>query len=67
MIDARAVNGRLELVVSDDGPGFAAVAGPSEGHFGLLLMRERAQAVGAELVVDSAPGRGTRVALSLPA
>jgi signal transduction histidine kinase len=67
VIDARAVDGRLELVVTDDGPGFAAVAGPSEGHFGLLLMRERARAVGAELVVDSTPGRGTRVALSLPA
>jgi len=66
VIDARAVDGRLELVVSDDGPGFTAVAGPSEGHFGLLLMRERAQVVGAELVVDSTPGRGTRVALRLP-
>jgi two-component system nitrate/nitrite sensor histidine kinase NarX len=67
VIEACAVDGRLELVVSDDGPGFAAVAGPSEGHFGLLLMRERAQAVGAELVVDSTPGHGTRVALTLPA
>jgi signal transduction histidine kinase len=67
VIEARAVDGRLELVVCDDGPGFAAVAGPSEGHFGLLLMRERAQVVGAELVVDSTPGHGTRVALSLPA
>ena len=67
LIEARASNGRLELVVSDDGPGFASDAGPSEGHFGLLLMRERAQAVGAELEVDSTPGRGTRVALSLPA
>ncbi len=66
VLEARAANGRLALVVSDDGPGFASVAGPSEGHFGLLLMRERAQAVGAELAVDSTPGRGTRVALSLP-
>jgi signal transduction histidine kinase len=67
VIDARAADGRLELVVSDDGPGFAAAGGPSEGHFGLLLMRERAHAVGAELVVDSTPGQGTRVALSLSA
>ena len=62
---ARATDARLQVVVSDDGPGFAAVAGPSEGHFGLVLMRERAQAVGAQLVVESAPGRGTRVELSL--
>ena len=67
VLEARAADGRLRLVVSDDGPGFASVAGPSEGHFGLLLMRERAQSVGAELVVDSTPGRGTRVALSVPA
>jgi signal transduction histidine kinase len=67
VIEAHAADGRLVLVVSDDGPGFAAVAGPSEGHFGLLLMRERAQVVGADLTVDSAPGRGTRVVLDLPA
>jgi two-component system nitrate/nitrite sensor histidine kinase NarX len=66
VIEARALEGRLELMVTDDGPGFATAPGASEGHFGLLLMRERAEAVGAELVVDSTPGHGTRVALSLP-
>jgi signal transduction histidine kinase len=66
VLEARAVRGRLALVVSDDGRGFAATAVASEGHFGLLLMRERAQAVGAGLVVDSVLGRGTRVALDLP-
>jgi two-component system nitrate/nitrite sensor histidine kinase NarX len=66
VIEARAHDGRLELVVTDDGPGFTSPAGPSEGHFGLVLMRERAQAVGAELTVESTPGRGTRVALRLP-
>jgi signal transduction histidine kinase len=66
VIEAHAAAGRLELVVSDDGPGFARAAGPDEGHFGIVLMRERARAAGAELVVDSTPGRGTRVALSLP-
>ena len=66
VIEARAADGRLQVAVTDDGHGFDAAAGPSEGHFGLLLMRERARAAGAELVVDSAPGRGTRVALDLP-
>ena len=66
VLEARAVDGRLQLVVTDDGPGFSSAEGPSEGHFGLLLMRERALAAGAELVVDSAPGRGTRVALDMP-
>ncbi len=67
VLEARAGDGRLDVVVTDDGPGFAAPDGPPEGHFGLLLMRERAQAAGAELTVSSTPGRGTRVALRLPA
>jgi signal transduction histidine kinase len=66
VIEAHSAAGRLELVVCDDGPGFAVAAGADEGHFGLVLMRERARAAGAELVVDSTPGCGTRVALSLP-
>lgn len=64
-LHAHAGRERLELVVEDDGRGFAESAGP-EGHYGLLVMRERAWAVGGALTVDSAPGRGTRVALDLP-
>jgi signal transduction histidine kinase len=64
-LEARVAGARLELVVTDDGRGFTA-AGPPEGHFGLLLMRERARAVGGSLTVESAPERGTRVVLDLP-
>jgi signal transduction histidine kinase len=64
-VEARAAGGRLILVVADDGTGFT-VGAPSEGHFGLILMRERATAAGGSLTVESAPGRGTRVALDLP-
>jgi signal transduction histidine kinase len=66
VLEVHADGSRLQLVVTDDGHGFTAADGPSEGHFGLLLMRERARSAGAELAVDSAPGRGTRVALDLP-
>jgi signal transduction histidine kinase len=67
VLEARAAGGRLALVVQDEGCGFsAAPAGPGEGHFGLRLMRERARAAGGSLTIDSAPGRGTRVALDLP-
>ncbi|HWM08972.1 MAG TPA: ATP-binding protein [Solirubrobacteraceae bacterium] len=66
VLEARSTDGRLELVVGDDGRGFTAAAGPGEGHFGLLLMHERARAAGGTLTVDSVPGRGTRVALDLP-
>lgn len=57
------------LIISDDGVGFDAAQRPAElaagGHFGLLGAAERAEAVGARLTIDSAPGRGTRLACVL--
>jgi signal transduction histidine kinase len=64
-LHAHAGGGRLELVIEDDGRGFEAAPTP-EGHFGLFVMRERAWSAGGALAIDSAPGRGTRVALDLP-
>ncbi len=57
---------RVALLVQDDGRGFDPKHTP-RGHYGLLNMRERAMKLGATLLVDSAPGAGTRVSLSLPA
>jgi len=59
----------LELVIRDDGVGFdvlrtLAQAG-GEGHLGLLGMRERVQILGGNVAVDSEPGRGTRIHVSL--
>ncbi|WP_267242340.1 sensor histidine kinase [Streptomyces sp. PR69] len=56
----------VSLDVVDDGRGFdpAAVAG-GEG-FGLPGMRSRARTLGGTLSVESAPGEGTAVALTLP-
>jgi signal transduction histidine kinase len=54
----------LELCVADDGIGFdPALARP--GHFGLVGLREQAHLINAELEIDSAPGRGTRLRLTL--
>lgn len=50
------------LVISDDGAGFSADA-VAPHHFGLTLMRERAESVGATFDVASAPGAGTRIAM----
>jgi len=56
------------IEVADDGRGFdVAGAAPDETHVGLRIMRERAARIGATVEVDSTPGRGTRVVLSLPA
>ena len=52
----------VELVVRDDGRGFDPGEVLSDG-LGLGIMRERAQAIGALLVVESELGCGTRVRL----
>ncbi|MYQ76442.1 MULTISPECIES: sensor histidine kinase [unclassified Streptomyces] len=60
----------VSLDVVDDGRGFAqdvAAAGATEsGGFGLPAMRSRARSLGGTLSVESAPGQGTAVALTLP-
>jgi signal transduction histidine kinase len=57
--------GRLE--VADDGIGFPVGRAGRLDSYGLLGMRERAASIGATLVVDSEPGRGTRVRCTLDA
>jgi len=56
---------RLLLTVKDDGKGFTPSASPA-GHYGLRNMQERAGRFGGILVIDSAPGKGALVSLSLP-
>jgi signal transduction histidine kinase len=54
------------LTVADDGRGFDAAAEEPEGHFGLLLMRERVTAAGGTLRIHSDPGRGTSITARFP-
>lgn len=50
----------ITLDIHDDGVGFDATHTP-EGHFGIVGMRERADAIGAVLELTSAPGQGTQL------
>ncbi len=61
----RSEGDRLRLTVSDDGRGFDVTAPPPAGHFGLIGIHERAVRIGAELRVESQPGRGTTVRVTL--
>jgi two-component system nitrate/nitrite sensor histidine kinase NarX len=55
------------IEVRDDGQGFEGEgAVPDETHVGLRIMRERAAGIGAQVAVESAPGQGTRVVVTLP-
>jgi len=66
-----AHNGRWKLVVDDDGRGF-----PFAGRFDLaqldserkgpLVIKERVRSLGGEITVESTPGRGSRLEITLP-
>jgi len=57
----------LKATVEDDGQGFdTALAAGGGDNLGLRGMRDRVQAVGGALTIDSRPGAGTRVALRVP-
>jgi signal transduction histidine kinase len=56
------------LTVADNGSGFdpAGVHQPGLDHgWGLMIMRERAAVIGAQLSIESAPGHGTKVVVTL--
>ena len=57
--------GAVALAVQDDGAGFNSATAAAHGH-GLANMHARAVALGGTLQVSSAPGKGTRVSLTLP-
>jgi len=54
--------GAIELSLRDDGRGFDPERTTS-GHYGLSMMHERAEAVGALLSIMSQPGRGTELTI----
>ena len=56
---ARSGDG-LVLRIADAGDGFTPERGENVG-LGLLCMRERVHSLGGELVIQTAPGRGTRI------
>jgi two-component system, NarL family, sensor histidine kinase UhpB len=60
----RLEDGGVELIVADDGRGFAFEE--SERGLGLGGMRERALLIGGEVTIESRPGRGTTVRLTVP-
>ena len=58
--------GVARLVVADNGRGFSPSAIDATAHFGLQLMRERAETVGGVVHIDSRPGAGTIVSARFP-
>ena len=54
------------VLIEDDGIGMSLTSGEIDNHFGLSIMQERAGSIGATLQLESEPGDGTRIILTLP-
>ncbi|HET7560592.1 MAG TPA: sensor histidine kinase, partial [Limnochordia bacterium] len=61
---------RLRLFISDNGRGFdwarALAHARQHNRLGLMSLNERAQLLGAQLVVETRPGFGTKIRVELP-
>ncbi len=71
LIQLRYENGRYKIVVDDDGQGFGWAGRLSLQELqatrrGPIIIKERVQGIGGELLIDSTPGGGTRLEVSVP-
>ncbi|MGB5058723.1 MAG: response regulator [Candidatus Promineifilaceae bacterium] len=57
---------RVQVIVADFGRGFVLPASPDGGHFGLAIMRERAEELGGRIEWQTAPDEGTQVVVTIP-
>ena len=61
---------RVRATVEDNGKGFdvtaALVAQGDNKHIGLRTLKEKAELLGGQLLLDSTPGQGTRATVELP-
>ena len=60
-IDLAENPSQIVVSIRDDGVGFDSAAPGPEGHFGLTMMRERAQVAGGSFSLLSSPGQGVRI------
>jgi len=60
-------NGQLQIQIRDNGQGFDAAGAIPTGHYGLLGLRERARLANGQLTIESEPGKGTTLCMTLPA
>lgn len=57
---------KLQVVLTDNGQGFAKNREALPGHYGLTGMHERSESINAQLDINSAMGKGTEVTLLYP-
>jgi signal transduction histidine kinase len=65
-VEVRSHDGGVAVTVEDDGAGFDTSQLPPADHHGLRTMRERTEALGGRIAIESAVGHGTSVRFWLP-
>ncbi|MEN8171445.1 MAG: DUF3365 domain-containing protein [Chloroflexota bacterium] len=65
-IDLQIRGSFAELMIEDDGCGFEYTADQDAGHFGLRIMRERAERLGGSFQIETEPDKGTNITVLLP-
>mgnify|MGYP002681982659 FL=1 len=66
-VQIRRLGGRVEMAVTDDGHGFYPEEVEDRGGMGLLTMRQRAERLGGTFEINSVPGQGTTMRVTLDA
>lgn len=66
-VSIRGTDSTTSFSIEDDGVGFDhAATSSSQDGYGLFTMRDRAALLGGTVDIDSSPGRGTRVTVTVP-
>lgn len=55
-----------EVKLRDNGVGFTTAAAAGSSHYGLRGMKERISKIGGELTLQTAPGKGTEIRITVP-
>jgi PAS domain S-box-containing protein len=58
-------DGKLIVIIEDNGIGFDPETAPAGSHLGLFGMRERAEMIDAKLMIESSPGNGTTIMMEV--
>jgi signal transduction histidine kinase len=64
-VDFETTSEEVKIKIKDDGQGFHP--GPTQGHHGLDVMRERTEGIGGTFTIASSPGHGTVIEITIPA
>lgn len=65
-VQLHKTNGEIQLVVSDSGKGFDVNSALQGRGLGLTSMRERVRLVDGTITIQSEPGRGTTISVTVP-